>query len=54
MGSYLSCLYEREWYDCVNEEVVVEENDVLVKFLHPIDPSVYFIGLQLRLNAGCQ
>ena len=42
MGSYLSCLYEREWYDCVNEEVVVEENDVLVKFLHPIDPSVYF------------
>ena len=40
MGSYVSCLYEKEWYDCINEEVSVEENDVLVKFLHPIDPSV--------------
>ena len=41
MGSYVSCLYEKEWYDGINEEVSVEENDVLVKFLHPIDPSVY-------------
>ena len=41
MGSYVSCLYEKECYDGVNEEVSVEENDVLVKFLHPIDPSVY-------------
>ena len=54
MGSYISCLYEREWYDGINEEVPVEENDVL-EFLHLIDTSVYiFIGLQLRLNAGCQ
>ena len=28
-------------YDGINEEVSIEENDVLVKFLHPIDPSVY-------------
>ena len=28
-------------YDGINEEVSVEENDVLVKFLHPTDPSVY-------------
>ena len=41
MGSYVSCLYEKEWYDGFNEEVSVEKNDVLVKFLHPIDPSVY-------------
>ena len=41
MGSYVSCLYEKEWYDGINEEVSVEENDVLVKFLHPTDPSVY-------------
>ena len=41
MGSYVSCLYEKEWYDCINEEVLVEENDVLVKFLHPVDPSVH-------------
>ena len=41
MGSYVSCLYEKEWYDCINEEVSVEENDVLVKFLHPVDPSVH-------------
>ena len=41
MGNYVSCLYEREWYDGINEEVSVEENDALVKFLHPIDPSVY-------------
>ena len=25
----------------INEEVSVEENYVLVKFLHPIDPSVH-------------
>ena len=36
MGSYVSCLYQREWYDGINEEVWVE-NDVLVKFLHSID-----------------
>ena len=41
MGSYVSCLYEKEWYDGINEEVSVEENDVLVKFLHPTDPSVH-------------
>ena len=41
MGSYVSCLYEKEWYDGINEEVSVEENNVLVKFLHAIDPSVY-------------
>ena len=54
MGSYVSCLYEREGYDGLNEEVSVEENNVLVKFLHRTDPSVSFIGLQLRINAGCQ
>ena len=43
MGSYVSCLYEKEWYDGINEEVSFEENDVLVKFLHPIDPSVYLL-----------
>ena len=31
----------KKWYDGINEEVSVGENDVLVKFLHPIDPSVY-------------
>ena len=32
---------QREWYDGINEEVSVEENDVLVNLLHPIDPLVY-------------
>ena len=32
---------KKKWYDGINEEVSFEENDVLVKFLHPIDPSVY-------------
>ena len=41
MGSYVSCLYEKEWYDSIVEEVSVEDNDVLVKFLYPIGPSVY-------------
>ena len=40
-SSYVSCQYEKEWCDGVNEEVSVEENDVLVKFLHPTDPSVH-------------
>ena len=38
MDSYVICMYEREWYDGINEEVSVEENNVVVKFLHP---SVY-------------
>ena len=47
MGSYVSCLYEKEGYDDINEEVLVKENEVeveaelLVKFLHPNDPSEY-------------
>ena len=41
MDSYVSCFYERESYDGIDEENSVEENNVLVKFLHPIDPSVY-------------
>ena len=41
MGSYVSCLYEKESHDGINKEVSVEENDFLVKFLHPIDPSVH-------------
>ena len=40
MGSYVSFLYEKEWYDGINEEVSLEEN-VLVKFLHAIDPLVH-------------
>ena len=32
---------EREWYDGINEKVSVKEKDVLVKFLHPIDPLEY-------------
>ena len=41
MASYVSCVYEKEWYDGINEEVSVGEDVILVKFLHPIDPSVY-------------
>ena len=41
MDSYVNCLHEKEWYDGINEELPVEENDFLVKFLHPIDWSVY-------------
>ena len=40
MRSYVNCLYEKEWYDRINEEVPVEENDVLMKLLNPIDPTV--------------
>ena len=53
MGSCVSCLYEKGWYVGINEEDSVEEKDVLVKFLHPIDPSV-LIGLQLMSNVGYQ
>ena len=40
MGSYVSCLYEKEWYNVLDEQVSVEEKNVLVKFLNTIDPSV--------------
>ena len=42
LASYFSCLYHKEWYIGIVEEVSVEENDVLVKFLHPNGPSVSF------------
>ena len=41
-ASYARCLYEKEWYFGMVQEVSVEKNDVLVKFLHPNGPSVYF------------
>ena len=59
MASYVSYRYEKEWYVGMVEEVLVEENDVLVKFLHPKGPSMepqwsrFIIGPQLRINAGC-
>ena len=40
MDSYVSCLYKKQWYDGINK-VSVEENHVLLKFLHRIDPSVH-------------
>ena len=40
MGSYVSCLYETECYDGIDEEVSVEENDVLAKSLHPNNPLI--------------
>ena len=36
----VACM-KKNGYDGINEEVSVEKNDVLVKYLHPIDPSVY-------------
>ena len=42
MGTYVNYLYEKKMvYDGINEEVSVEENDVMMTFLHLIDPSVY-------------
>ena len=54
VGSYVNCLFEKEWYVGVVEEASAEENNVLVKLLHSNDPSVYFIGPQLRINDRCQ
>ena len=54
MGSYVSGLYEKEWCDGINEEVSVEEIDILVKFLHPIDHQYIFIDLKLVVSAGCK
>ena len=31
----------KKLYHGINKEVSVEENDILVEFLHPIDPSVH-------------
>ena len=41
IGSYVSCLYEKRWYDGINEEVSVDKKDVLIKSLHPVDLSGY-------------
>ena len=53
MGSYASCLYKKQWYDGINK-VSAEENDVLLKFLHPIDPSVHLPWPATEINSGCQ
>ena len=37
----ITCMKKKMVYDGINEEVSVEENDVMMKFLHLIDPSVY-------------
>ena len=37
----MSVALMKKWYDGINEEVSVKGNDVLVKFLHPIDSSLY-------------
>ena len=40
IGSYVSCLYEKKWYNRIVEEVSPEENNILVKLLHPYGRSV--------------
>ena len=50
-------------HDGINEGVSVDENDVLVKFLHPIDLSVYihwpafdikyWVPVNHALNSNC-
>ena len=37
----MSVAHIKKWNDGINAEVSAEENDVLVKFMHPNDPSVY-------------
>ena len=37
----MSVAHMKKWYDSINEDISVEENYVLLKFLHSIDPSVY-------------
>ena len=54
MGSCVSYLYEKGWYDGINEEVSVEENHVLMKFLHPNDPSVYLHWSAIPVNHEIQ
>lgn len=45
-GSFIACIYDNLWYFGMVSEVNVEENDVIVKFLHPHGPSPSFFWPQ--------
>ena len=39
VGSYIGCLYDRQWYVGLVRDLSFEHNDVNVKFMHPKGPA---------------
>ena len=39
VGSYIGCLYDRQWYDGLVQDLSFQQNDVNVKFMHPKGPA---------------
>ena len=42
IGSYGSCNYEKDCYIGIIQDLSSEENDFVVRFLHPKGPATYF------------
>lgn len=45
-GCFIACIYDNLWYYGMVSEVNAEEDDVIVKFLHPHGPSASFFWPQ--------
>ena len=52
--NHVSCLYEGKWWIGVVTEVNHEEDDVSVKFMHPMGQQDHSTGQILMISAGCQ
>ena len=42
VGSYIGCLFDRQWYVGLVQDLSFEHNDVNVKFIHPKGPAKAF------------
>ena len=42
VGSYIGCLYDRQWFVGLVRDLSFEHNDVNVKFMHPKGPANAF------------
>ena len=42
VGSYIGCLYHRQWYVGLVQDLSFEQNEVNVKFMHPKGPAKAF------------
>ena len=39
IGDYVACMYDKDWYIGVIQEVCEEEGDIKVSFMHPKGPG---------------
>ena len=53
VGSYIRCLYDRQWYVGLVQDLSFERNDVNMKFMHPKGPAKAFFWPDREDNCSC-